>query len=113
MKRIRLPKISKQDQEDLERKPLNPEDKNFPLDCKVSFAFGDCPFCDKGKPTLEAELKTRKYKNKNITFYEHYYKCDACKQEFTNTDVDEFNVYQVHARYRGDKFIKYVSQKSN
>ncbi len=59
----------------------------------------DCPMCE-GKAELNFEIKTRTFRKEKFILYEAFYKCDSCNEDFTNTEIDEYNVSQVYNQYR-------------
>ena len=72
----------------------------------------DCPMCD-GKAELNFELKIRKFRKEEFKLYEAFYKCNTCNEDFTNTEIDEFNVSQVYNQYREKHSISSPEQLTN
>lgn len=69
----------------------------------------ECGLCD-GQARLNIELKERVFRKENFFTYEHYYKCDSCKQEFTTEETDDLNVSQVYNQYREKHQILFPEQ---
>ena len=58
----------------------------------------ESPFAE-GFATLKKELKTRQFRKENFQLMEHYYVCEVTKEEFTTTEIDDFNVDQIYNQY--------------
>ena len=71
----------------------------------------DCPLCD-GKADLIIEKRKRSFRKEEFEIFEHYYRCKKCKNEFTNTEVDEVNTNQVYNQYREKYSIPFPNQLS-
>lgn len=69
----------------------------------------ECAFCD-GKAHLISEQKERVFRKETFITFEHYYKCEACQEEFTTTETDNLNVSQIFNQYREKHNILFPEQ---
>ncbi|QQS34778.1 MAG: DUF4065 domain-containing protein [Ignavibacteriales bacterium] len=69
----------------------------------------DCPVCN-DKAQLKAEQKKRTYRNEKFDVVEHYYQCDKCNYSFTNNEIDQYNLYLLHNKYREKYQIPFPEQ---
>ncbi len=69
----------------------------------------DCPTCN-GKAELIIEKKNRTFRRQKFEIFEHFYRCTKCRNEFTNTQLDEVNVNQVYNQYREKYSIPFAEQ---
>jgi putative zinc finger/helix-turn-helix YgiT family protein len=59
----------------------------------------DCPFCGSSSK-LKSQLTDKEFRKEKFRTREFFYKCGACHEEFTTTDLDEVTVNQVYNQYR-------------
>jgi putative zinc finger/helix-turn-helix YgiT family protein len=58
-----------------------------------------CGLCD-GQAELVTEKREREFRKEKFAISEHYYKCTACGEDFTTTELDEIDTLQVYNQYR-------------
>lgn len=68
-----------------------------------------CPICD-NESNLIINKKSYKFRKDNFNIFEHFYKCEKCDNEFTNTTLDELNINQVYNQYRQKYNIPFPEQ---
>ena len=58
-----------------------------------------CPQCDSNSTLVRCpnELEFRK---EHFNVIEHYFQCNKCREEFTNTELDDLTLNQVYNQYR-------------
>lgn len=60
----------------------------------------NCPICNNEKVEIKTEVRNREFRNEAFKVFEQYFYCDNCKNDFTNTEQDEFAINQVYNQYR-------------
>ncbi len=58
-----------------------------------------CPICE-STALLHFDKKTMTFRKENFSYFEAFYKCNSCGEEFTTSEVDEVNTRQVYNLYR-------------
>ena len=48
---------------------------------------------------LKNELRTMRYKEKELTVQFYYYLCADSNEQFTTTELDELNMIEVYKKY--------------
>lgn len=56
------------------------------------------PFTGK-EMSLVREKRSLTYRNKEIEFIHHAFRCEETEEQFTTTELDELNVSQVYDNY--------------
>lgn len=56
------------------------------------------PFTNKNM-VLKNELRTMRYKEKELTVQFYYYLCEDTNESFTTTELDELNMLEVEKEY--------------
>jgi transcriptional regulator with XRE-family HTH domain len=69
----------------------------------------DCPYCD-GKAELVIKKAHRTFRKEMFEVFEHHYKCDTCKKEFTTDEIDTLDVSQIYNQYRERHAIPFPAQ---
>ncbi len=69
----------------------------------------ECPYCD-GKTELIIEKRQRMFRDDSFEIFEHYFKCDSCKKEFTTDEIDTLDILQVYNQYRERHNIPFPAQ---
>ena len=69
-----------------------------------------CPVCDKGNASLKIQKKKRQFRKEEFEFFEFYYQCENCNEEFTTTETDTINTNQVYNQYREKHSIPFPEQ---
>lgn len=72
----------------------------------------NCPYC-KSEANLKLENKRITYRKEEFDFFQQFYKCGKCNQEFTTTEIDEVNINQVYNQYREKYQIPFPEQLKN
>jgi DNA-binding transcriptional regulator YiaG/uncharacterized phage-associated protein len=63
-----------------------------------------------GNVTLHRELETVKYRGEEFRYLRHVYECDDTHRRFTDTEIDEVNVFQVYNQYRAKYGIPFPDE---
>lgn len=63
-----------------------------------------------GNVTLHKELETAKYRGEEFSYLRHVYECDDTHHRFTDTEIDEINVFQVYNQYRAKHGIPFPDE---
>ncbi|MDP3831841.1 MAG: DUF4065 domain-containing protein [Ignavibacteriaceae bacterium] len=69
----------------------------------------ECPMCD-GTALLQIEPGVNTFRKEEFKILSHFYKCSKCEEEFTTTEIDQINVFQVYNQYRQLHNIPSASQ---
>jgi len=59
----------------------------------------ECPYCD-GYAILKNEIKELSFRKETYKVRTLYYRCQKCREEFTNTETDTFTISQLYNQYR-------------
>lgn len=72
----------------------------------------ECPFCP-GTAVLSNEKKTLNFRKEEFIVVAHFYQCNSCQEEFTNTETDELTYTQVYNQYREKHNIPFPEELTN
>ena len=72
-------------------------------------AFVNCTVCN-GKAVLKTLLRSRTFRGEELEVYEHVYLCNKCNHSFTNDAIDNYNLQQLHNKYREKYIIPFPDQ---
>ncbi len=65
---------------------------------KITLIPFNSPFTNKNM-VLKNELRTMRYKEKELTVQFYYYLCEDANESFTTTELDELNMMEVYKKY--------------
>ena len=69
----------------------------------------ECPYCD-GEAMLNRQAKELKFRTEIFSVVGHFYKCNACHEEFTTTETDTVTLLQAHNQYREKHSVPFLEE---